>query len=248
MPEQDVMRGVYEEYDRYQFRDYIPASDLPDNPRILQIKRLVGTGKRILDIGVSRGDFALALAKEKNEVIGVDISSKAVEICRQRGIEAYRVNIETEPLPAVADFDIILMLEILEHLIDPLLVLRKLRGILNPSGFLLLSTPNAAYIKWRLELLRGRMPDFGEDRQVSSEPRPYNLLHKTPVTIPDLYHTLDMAGYEIVHLEAEDYGVSKAWDRPGLRGVRNWLRQKWVSVLAGSMVAKASPRDMEAHG
>jgi SAM-dependent methyltransferase len=244
MLERDVMKQVYQEYDAYQLKEYVPSKNEPDDPRVFQVSRLVGNGKRVLDIGISRGDFAFALIKRGNEVIGLDISAKAIEICKSRGIKAYEVNIETDPLPDIGDFDAVLMLEILEHLIDPLTTLRKVRRVIRPSGLLLISTPNAAHVKWRLQLLRGCMPDFGENRRISVEPRPYNLLHKTPLAIPDLYKLLQMAGFKVVHLEPEDYGVSNAWDRPGLRMLRNWLRCSWPSMFAGAVVVKATPHKL----
>src|SRR5262245_28823772 len=66
-----------------------------------------------------------------------------------------------------------------QHLIDPLQTLRRLKPFLSNDGVLIVSTPNAAYIRWRLTLLLGTLPDFGEDRSVLEEERPYNLLHKT---------------------------------------------------------------------
>jgi SAM-dependent methyltransferase len=242
MTEGDLIRRIYEDYDAYQFREYIPTSDVSfDNPRFWQVLRLVGKGKRVLDIGCSRGDFALFLTQHGNEVVGLDISEKAVSLCRARGIEAFRVNVEVEPLPEIGDFDVVLMLELVEHLIDPLPVLRKVRGVLKSTGFLILSTPNAAYYKWRLQLLKGRIPDFGENRFVSAEPRPYNLLHKTPLAIPDLQELLYMAGFSMDHIEPEDYRASSTWSMWGLHHLRNWLRKAWPSMFAGNVVVKASP-------
>src|ERR1051326_4770595 len=205
-PAPDVMRELYEEYDRHQFRNYSPPQGMESNPRIVQICRIVGSEARVLDVGVNRGDFAVELTRTGNKVVGLDISSRAVEICQQQGIDAYRLNVETEAIPAsLGTFDVIVFLEIIEHLIDPIKTLRKLRAVLNDKGCLVLSTPNAAYIKWRLDLMRGRLPDFGEDRQVPSEVRPYNLLHKTPLTMPVLKQTLLLSGFTPVHIEPEDY-------------------------------------------
>jgi hypothetical protein len=87
----------------------------------------------------------------------------------------------------------------------------------------------------------GHMPVFGEDRDNAKIPRPYNLQHKTPLTIPNLYQLLKMAGFHVVHIEPEEYGVSKSWDRPGLREFRQFLRTSWLCMFAGGVVVKAVP-------
>lgn len=242
MNEVDLMRSVYEKHDAYQFRDFKADGDVNASPRLLQIQRLVGEHKRVLDVGISYGEFALWLSKNGNEVVGIDISEKSVELCRARGLKAYRVNIETEPLPDLGLFDVVLMLEIIEHLIDPLPVLRKLRTVLKPSGVLILSTPNAAYVKWRLQLLCGNLPDFGENRAALEEPRPYNLVHKTPLTIPDLERVLSLATFGLACLEPEEYDASGVWGRFGLRHMRAWLRRRWPYLFAGAVVVEASAR------
>ena len=239
MSEKDVMRLVYEKYDEHQFQEYVASKTVQEHPRLVQVLRMIGSGKRLLEIGVSMGDFGLFLTQHGNTVVGLDISSKAVEICQARGLEAFRVNVETESLPDIGKFDGVLLLEIIEHLIDPLLVLQKIHDVLYPSGFILISTPNAAYFKWRLRLLMGAMPDFGENRANAQIPRPYNLLHKTPLTVPDLEKLLSLADFSISQIEPEDYGISKKWNKPVLKQCRQWIRQFWPTMFAGSVVAKA---------
>lgn len=238
-PGAGIIRRICDEYDAQQFADGRATAELDEaHPRVSQLLRLIGSPHRVLDIGISRGDFAAALARHGNRVVGVDISAQAVSLSRARGIEAYRLDVETDPLTELGEFDGALMLEIVEHLIDPLFVLRKVREIIRPGGWLVLSTPNAAYVKWRLELLRGELPAFGEARRFPSEPRPYNLFHKTPLTIGCLRRLLEMSGFRLVHLAPEDYGVSPRWDKPVVRGTREWLRRRWPSLFAGAVVVK----------
>ncbi len=55
--------------------------------------------------------------------------------------------------------DLILLLEVIEHLhTSPRHVLRYLYRCLNPGGFLIVSTPNAAFLRNRLQLLAGSNP------------------------------------------------------------------------------------------
>jgi hypothetical protein len=50
------------------------------------------------------------------------------------------------------------MLDVIEHLIDPLGAMKKISRILNKSGFIYLNTPNVAKYTSRLKLLFGRFP------------------------------------------------------------------------------------------
>ena len=241
----DVMQQLYDRYDAKQFATLTPDIGSFDHPRFVQICRLVGESEKILDVGSGFGEFSRKLAKRGKKVVAWDISNRTIEMCKSAGIEAYQINIETDPFIDCGTFDVILMLEIFEHLIDPLVALAKLKDLLNPRGLLVLSTPNAAYIKWRLQLLFGGLPDFGEDRILSD--RPYNLLHKTPVTYDALRQVLATAGFEITSVEAEDYGVSVGWSKPGLRHIREWLRKNWLSLFAGSFVVSARPFQSTEH-
>lgn len=240
MPATDLMKQVYEDYDDHQFRSYVVSSSVMESPLFSQIQRLVGSHKRVLDIGSSRGDVAISVSRNGNKVIGLDISSRAVELCHQRGIEAYRVNIETDPFPGIEPFDAVLLLEVIEHLIDPLPVLRRIADILKPSGFILISTPNAAYFKWRLQLLRGVLPDFGEARSTLEVTRPYNLLHKTPFTIHALATTLQMSGLRIIQFEPSEYLAGKLWRNPGLAALRRRVRGTWPTMFSGGFMVKAA--------
>lgn len=64
--------------------------------RIRKILELIGSGKRILDVGCYDGGISLRLKKLGNEVVGVDISAKAVRLAKKRGVEAYVCNLEEE--------------------------------------------------------------------------------------------------------------------------------------------------------
>lgn len=237
-----ILRKIYEEYNRYQFQDYVPSQEADaEHPRIAQIVRLAGESGRCLDLGTGRGEFALALKQRGFDVTAVDISQESVEVCRRRGLAAHRVDLESETWPTFGILDVVLFLEIVEHLMDPLPVLRQIRAIVRPGGRLILSTPNAAYVKFRARLLLGRMPDFGENRCVSAEPRPYNLLHKTPLTLPDLRALLRAAGFEATTVEPEEYVGSKLWDWRLLRWARQKMRWLYPSMFAGSVVVVAVP-------
>src|SRR5689334_10055234 len=59
-----------------------------------EIDGLFGPGDRILDLGCGPGDDALHLAGSGVDVLGIDASSKMVELARLRGVRAERLAIE----------------------------------------------------------------------------------------------------------------------------------------------------------
>src|SRR5262249_11276316 len=60
-------------------------------------------------------------------------------------------------LPTLGDrFDAIVYADVLEHLADPLRVLRELNASLAPGGQVVISIPNVAHLWVRLSLLAGR--------------------------------------------------------------------------------------------
>jgi ubiquinone/menaquinone biosynthesis C-methylase UbiE len=124
---------------------------------------------RVLDVGCGDGAVSVELARTTGAaVIGIDISHGAVAVCRQRGLEAHRVALGTEPIP-VADrsLDLVYMAEVLEHLPRPDRAIEEIRRVLRPRGHLVLTTPNLACLPNRALILAGLQPlytEVSEDR------------------------------------------------------------------------------------
>jgi methionine biosynthesis protein MetW len=118
------------------------------------IDPLMVSGHKALDVGCGDGARYGSLMRESGvDIHGVDISEVAVQSAREHGVKA-RVASLTEPLPfADASFDLVICLEVLEHLVDPGVVVREIARVLKPGGSALLSVPNAAFWTTRVELL-----------------------------------------------------------------------------------------------
>src|SRR5450759_2711942 len=71
---------------------------------------------RVLDIGCGDGELSVELAKATRAmVVCADISSLAVEACRQRGLESHLVDLGSVPLPFPdGTFDLVHMEEVIE--------------------------------------------------------------------------------------------------------------------------------------
>lgn len=110
----------------------------------------------VLDIGVGSGAVAKGLREifPKLMIDGVDKSDVYLDTSKAYYNNVYYVPIEE--LEIERQYDVILLLDVLEHLEDPWQALLSLkRKYLKKSGFVVISIPNIAHWTIRLKLLRG---------------------------------------------------------------------------------------------
>src|SRR5205814_7906584 len=84
---------------------------------------------------------------------GVDISQVAVEEANRRGLKAQCCSLDTALPFANESFDAVICLEVLEHLMMPEFTCREIHRVLRPGGQVLISVPNVAAWRNRMELL-----------------------------------------------------------------------------------------------
>jgi 2-polyprenyl-3-methyl-5-hydroxy-6-metoxy-1,4-benzoquinol methylase len=119
--------------------------------------RALGPGKkRILDVGCGDGRFLQVLhdfGSKEWELVGVDFDSAAVERCRRRGFTAFAKRIE-DMAEEEGTFDAVVMLQLIEHVEDPVVITRRVLALLRPDGVFVVETPNLA--GWDYRLFRRR--------------------------------------------------------------------------------------------
>lgn len=154
---------------------------LPDNPNA-----------RVLEIGCGYGGTGgLAFQKRKcSEYFGVEISETAAGFARGQLTDVLLGNVETAELPwPEGYFDALILSEVLEHLMDPWSVLRKLAPLLRNRAVVMASSPNIGQISVIRSLALGRwdLADFGVmDRT--------HLRWFTPSSYRDLF---EMSGFVV---------------------------------------------------
>jgi 2-polyprenyl-6-hydroxyphenyl methylase/3-demethylubiquinone-9 3-methyltransferase len=106
------------------------------------------TGLRVLDVGCGGGILADSMARRgAAEVLGIDLSTKALKIAQLHALEArtpniaYReVSVEGLAVEVPASFDVVTCMEMLEHVPDPASVVRACADLVKPGGWVFFST------------------------------------------------------------------------------------------------------------
>jgi 2-polyprenyl-3-methyl-5-hydroxy-6-metoxy-1,4-benzoquinol methylase len=119
----------------------------------------VGSGQSVLDIGCGEGHMAEELQTAGNVVTGLDVLDRPA---KPDSFEQYiACDLENGFVGSIGElrrrkFDRILLLDILEHLRRPEVILENCHPLLEAEGQIVVSLPNVANIHVRLMLLMGR--------------------------------------------------------------------------------------------
>lgn len=122
-------------------------------------------GGDILELGAGSGTLARSFIRaglEFDSYTISDFSEVRVEGMKKSitdaKIKVTQINCEDIPVESLPKYDAVIMMALIEHLVDPLGAMQKVRQLLKPGGFVYLDTPNIALYHRRIKLLRGIFP------------------------------------------------------------------------------------------
>lgn len=106
-------------------------------------------GKRVVDVGCGGGILSDAMARCGADVLGIDMSGKALGVAQLHALEVqtagvtYReVNAEALADELPGQFDVVTCMEMLEHVPNPASVVRACAKLVKPNGWVFFSTIN----------------------------------------------------------------------------------------------------------
>jgi ubiquinone/menaquinone biosynthesis C-methylase UbiE len=174
----------------------------------------IGPVKRLLDMGCSDGETSIKIGKfvKCTEIFGVDIDDQAVQRAQLKNVKAVKSNLDIDGLPYADEmFDLVIMTEVIEHLINGDSALQEAYRVLSPTGYFLLTTPNLSWYVNRFVLLFGYQPywtgcgkyNLGKFKRGINEP---SAGHLRLFTGRALVQLLELNGFKIVALNGSSIG------------------------------------------
>lgn len=218
MDEERIGREFYDSGDYFENRG---TTHLLDHDSAFQRYRVAkvleihppGREDGVVDLGCGWGTFEFALSERVREIIGVDFSARAIDICEQRlgddprgNVRFLRADAGDTGLEADA-WDLVIAADLFEHLYpdDSGRVAREALRILKPGGRFSVWTPHRGHF---LEMLKNR--NILLERDIS---------HVDYKSMSDMKRLLVEAGFDI---EKAYYAESHL---PGLRVVERALQR-----------------------
>jgi 2-polyprenyl-3-methyl-5-hydroxy-6-metoxy-1,4-benzoquinol methylase len=123
----------------------------------------VKANSKVLDVGCACGDFGELLSHGKGcDVYGMDYNPKSIDVAKSlnvyKQLHAVDLNVSLSDIFESYKnlFDYIILLDVLEHLVNPKESLLRLAPYLKPEGKVIVSLPNISFGDIKLQLLQNR--------------------------------------------------------------------------------------------
>ena len=206
---------------RYQENDFRHSIVQKGNARVKSlILKLASTlpksNIRILDLGAGDATFSIEFAQKVNAtkldvVDGVDMeevwAKKAESVSMD--FNGLVTNFE-EPLPYPNEsFDVVISINVIEHVYDPFLFLQEIHRVLRNDGYAIICAPNLSGLQYRLELLFGFLPTTmsvglynynSVNAQLEPHVAPFGR-HISCFTLKEFKKVINMTGFNAVEIK-----------------------------------------------
>ncbi len=192
-------------------------------------------GDSLLDIACGDGMLTEMFGPHFKTIVGVDASSRHLDEARRRLPSAVFHESLIEEFETEDRFDAVFMLELLEHVQNPVAVLKKAASFLKPKGRLIVHVPNCDAVNRKIAVLMGTLTMCDElspfDLKIAGHRRSYNLA--------SLQKDIETAGLNIIKTGGIFYKMlstpqmdwflknglwdsGHGWGRTGMEKARDW--------------------------
>jgi SAM-dependent methyltransferase len=238
----------YEQY--YESASFISQQrDKDEVKRFADIAGPAGANLEILDIGCAEGELVVLLAKRGNRVTAADISKTFLARVAQRagdsGVKVPTVFFDVEKDVLAFNgktFDVIYLMDVIEHLRSPAKALANIRALLRDNGTLVIHTPNLSSLALVYRYVR-----FRARRENYFKPENLGDLHLQGYDYQTLEKALNFAGLQIEKVLPTVITLPLlyrfAWARPFSRAL-----SKLFPLVSDTLLVrcrKVKPVDME---
>jgi SAM-dependent methyltransferase len=208
----------YYQEDRYHDHDYWSrehaAASTLDRIRDSLLKTLgPGAGRSLLDVGCGPGLFLERAREAGFAVTGVELNPELARRARERAPGGEIVVSDFTQFSSGRRFDVITMLDLIEHLPDPLAALRRAREMLNPGGHIVLYTPNHRGVLCRTAHAAYRLSGGLFRRPVVEI---FDCLHVVFFDVPTLDLALRKSAFQVVGTTTWGYDPERSVQAPGI--------------------------------
>lgn len=187
---------------------------------------------RILDVGCGDGRLASGLVSVGHAVTGLDSNEIAVAAARERGLDARVADLETAWPVDGSSFDLVLMLDVLEHLVDPAKALAEASRVLAPEGHAIVVFPNHFDLRQRLETLFGRgIVHWSHRKYPDASPERY--AHLRFLRLADLERMFTATGFRPIARQFNFMGGGVLPRRLLPKFVRSFLASRLPDLFSG---------------
>ncbi len=228
---------------RYEY-----SVDLDSDAAATRVVRMVGKGKRVLEIGAGPGSIARMLQHAGNcRVTAIEIDADAIRKLTPFCERVYQADLNDpywlQALNGDCNYEVVVAADVLGHLYDPWSTLRAMKNLIGKNGFIVVSLPHVGHSSVVACLLQ---EDF--------EYREWGLLDRTHIRffgIKNIQALFEQAGLKIVEGQfvirsPEHTEFAERWKRMP-REFRDVLSMNRYGTVY-QVVVKAVPNESPGHG
>lgn len=143
IPEKKVVSFYYESDFLYS-AGLSHESKIRDQSRkiLANLKKLRPNGSTLCDIGSGYGFFVEEALKYNFQVVGIEPAKELIKYTQKKNLPISRTNLAQFIKTHKKKYDFVTLIHVIEHVVDPLKLIKNALQLLKPNGILYIETPN----------------------------------------------------------------------------------------------------------